>query len=77
MTTPQDVHSADIANAGALQEAARRHLWMHFTRMSSYANNDVPIIVRGEGAYVYDSNGRRYLDGLAGLFVSMVGHGRD
>jgi adenosylmethionine-8-amino-7-oxononanoate aminotransferase len=77
MTTPQDVHSADIANAGALQEAARRHLWMHFTRMSSYANNDVPIIVRGEGAYVYDSRGRRYLDGLAGLFVSMVGHGRD
>jgi adenosylmethionine-8-amino-7-oxononanoate aminotransferase len=77
MTTPQDVDSADIANAGALQEAARRHLWMHFTRMSSYTNNDVPIIVRGEGAYVYDSRGRRYLDGLAGLFVSMVGHGRD
>jgi adenosylmethionine-8-amino-7-oxononanoate aminotransferase len=77
MTTPQDVHNADIANAGALQEAARRHLWMHFTRMSSYKNHDVPIIVRGEGAYVYDSNGRRYLDGLAGLFVSMVGHGRD
>jgi adenosylmethionine-8-amino-7-oxononanoate aminotransferase len=77
MTTPQDVHSADIANASALQEAARRHLWMHFTRMSSYTNHDVPIIVRGEGAYVYDSNGRRYLDGLAGLFVSMVGHGRD
>ncbi|HZV26998.1 MAG TPA: aspartate aminotransferase family protein [Acidothermaceae bacterium] len=77
MTTPQDVHNADIANAGALQEAARRHLWMHFTRMSSYANHDIPIIVRGQGAYVYDSNGRRYLDGLAGLFVSMVGHGRD
>jgi adenosylmethionine-8-amino-7-oxononanoate aminotransferase len=77
MTTPQDVHSADIANASALQEAARRHLWMHFTRMSSYKDHDVPIIVRGEGAYVYDSRGRRYLDGLAGLFVSMVGHGRD
>jgi adenosylmethionine-8-amino-7-oxononanoate aminotransferase len=80
MTTPQDVHSADItemASASALQEAARRHLWMHFTRMSSYNDHDVPIIVRGEGAYVYDSKGRRYLDGLAGLFVSMVGHGRD
>jgi adenosylmethionine-8-amino-7-oxononanoate aminotransferase len=80
MTTPQDVHSADItemASASALQEAARRNLWMHFTRMSSYNDHDVPIIVRGEGAYVYDSKGRRYLDGLAGLFVSMVGHGRD
>ena len=64
-------------SAAALSELARRHLWMHFTRMSSYTNHDVPIIVRGEGAYVYDSNGRRYLDGLAGLFVSMVGHGRD
>jgi adenosylmethionine-8-amino-7-oxononanoate aminotransferase len=77
MTTPRDVHSPDIANASHLQEAARRHLWMHFTRMSSYNDHDVPIIVRGEGAYVYDSRGRRYLDGLAGLFVSMVGHGRD
>ena len=77
MTTPQDVHSADTANASGLQAAARRHLWMHFTRMSSYKDHDVPIIVRGEGAYVYDSRGRRSLDGLAGLFVSMVGHGRD
>src|SRR5664279_3395509 len=80
MTTPQDVHStvvaADLTSESGLQEAARRHLWMHFTRMSSYANHDVPVIVRGEGAYVYDSKGRRYLDGLAGLFVSMVGHGR-
>ena len=77
MTTPQEIHHADVVNASALQDAARRHLWMHFTRMSSYSTHDVPIIVRGEGAYVYDSNGRRYLDGLAGLFVSMVGHGRD
>jgi adenosylmethionine-8-amino-7-oxononanoate aminotransferase len=76
MTTPQDVHAREYASAAAMQESARRHLWMHFTRMSSYSDHDVPIIVRGEGAYVYDSNGRRYLDGLAGLFVSMVGHGR-
>src|SRR5471030_2424989 len=77
MTTSHDVHSADIANASSLQAAARRHLWMHFTRMSSYNDHDVPIIVRGECAYVFDSKGRRYLDGLAGLFVSMVGHGRE
>ena len=36
----------------------------------------VPTIVRGEGAYVYDVNGKRYLDGLAGLFVVQAGHGR-
>jgi adenosylmethionine-8-amino-7-oxononanoate aminotransferase len=60
----------------ALQEKAKRHLWLHFTRMSSYAANEVPVIVRGEGQYVYDQRGKRYLDGLAGLFVSQIGHGR-
>jgi adenosylmethionine-8-amino-7-oxononanoate aminotransferase len=59
-----------------LQEAAKRNLWMHFTRMSAYDDSEVPVIVRGAGAYVYDSHGKRYLDGLAGLFVSQVGHGR-
>ena len=58
------------------QEAAKRNLWLHFTRMSSYADGDVPVIVRGSGAYVFDQHGRRYLDGLSGLFVSQVGHGR-
>jgi len=73
-TTPQDVFSHD--DHTALQDAARRHLWLHFTRMSSYADHEVPVIARGEGAYVYDTKGKRYLDGLAGLFVSMAGHGR-
>ena len=44
--------------------------------MSSYDHGDVPIIVKGEGAYIWDAKGRKYLDALAGLFVSQVGHGR-
>jgi adenosylmethionine-8-amino-7-oxononanoate aminotransferase len=52
------------------------HLWMHFTRLGSYAGGEVPTIVRGDGAYVFDAHGRRYLDGLAGLFVVNAGHGR-
>jgi adenosylmethionine-8-amino-7-oxononanoate aminotransferase len=60
----------------ALQEAAKRNLWLHFTRHAGYADNDIPMIVRGEGQYVYDQHGKRYLDGLAGLFVSQIGHGR-
>ena len=56
-----------------LQAAAKQHLWMHFTRMSAYNNGDIPVIVRGSGPYVYDDKGKRYLDGLAGLFVSMIG----
>jgi adenosylmethionine-8-amino-7-oxononanoate aminotransferase len=48
------------------------HLWMHFTRMST----PVPTIERGEGAYIYDTDGKRYLDALSGLFVVQAGHGR-
>ena len=59
-----------------LSEEARRHLWMHFSRMGSYETHEVPVIVRGEGAYVWDQHGKRYLDGLAGLFTSQLGHGR-
>ncbi|MFG1673208.1 aspartate aminotransferase family protein [Micromonospora sp. NPDC049282] len=55
---------------------ATDHLWMHFTRMASYSAGEVPTIVRGEGAYIWDAQGRRYLDGLAGLFVVNAGHGR-
>jgi adenosylmethionine-8-amino-7-oxononanoate aminotransferase len=58
------------------QQQARDHLWMHFTRHSTYQTTDVPTIVRGDGAYVYDVHGKRYLDGLAGLFVVQAGHGR-
>jgi adenosylmethionine-8-amino-7-oxononanoate aminotransferase len=57
-----------------LQDHPNRHLWLHFTRMS---DTDVPVIARGSGPYVYDQHGKRYLDGLSGLFVSQVGHGRE
>jgi adenosylmethionine-8-amino-7-oxononanoate aminotransferase len=59
-----------------LSRTAYDHLWMHFTRMSSYENAPVPTIVRGEGTHIYDDKGKRYLDGLAGLFVVQAGHGR-
>jgi adenosylmethionine-8-amino-7-oxononanoate aminotransferase len=50
---------------------------MHFTRMGVYDDDhEVPVIVRGEGPYVWDQHGKRYLDGLAGLFTSQIGHGR-
>ena len=75
MTVDASLPFDDETYAG-LQKSAREHLWMHFTRMSSYDHADVPIIVKGEGAYIYDAKGRRYLDALAGLFVSQLGHGR-
>jgi adenosylmethionine-8-amino-7-oxononanoate aminotransferase len=57
-----------------LQRAAREHLWMHFTRLGGYRTADVPIIVRGEGCYLEDTNGKRYLDALAGLFSVNIGY---
>ncbi len=65
------------ALSGDLQETARRHLWMHFSRMGSYGpDHEIPIIARAEGCYVYDDHGNRYLDGLSGLFCVNAGHGR-
>ena len=58
-----------------LQRAARDHLWLHFTRMGGYADGEVPIIVRGDGCYLEDSKGKRYLDALAGLFSVNIGYG--
>ena len=60
----------------SLQDLAKRHLWMHFARMGAYADHEVPIIARGEGCYVWDEHGNRYLDGLSGLFCVNAGHGR-
>ncbi len=70
------IEEAVEAEQGTLQELARRHLWMHFTRLSAYADHDVPVIVRGDGCYVYDEHGNRYLDGLSALFCVNIGHGR-
>ncbi|MGZ8795665.1 MAG: aspartate aminotransferase family protein [Gaiellaceae bacterium] len=58
-----------------LQQAARDHLWLHFTRMGGYSDQELPVIVRGDGCYLEDSNGRRYLDALAGLFSVNIGYG--
>ncbi len=76
-TTPQYVFEEDTGTPSALQEKARRHLWMHFTRMGGYdGQHEIPIIVRGEGSYVFDEHDKRYLDGLSALFCVNAGHGR-
>jgi adenosylmethionine-8-amino-7-oxononanoate aminotransferase len=73
-STPQYVSEP---GSDLLAETARDHLWMHFTRHSVYEQGGhVPVIVRGEGAYIWDDSGKRYLDGLAGLFTVQAGHGR-
>ena len=73
-STPQYVTESGY---DALAEKARDHLWMHFTRHSVYyEGGHVPIIVKGDGCYIWDDQGRKYFDGLSGLFTVQVGHGR-
>src|SRR5829696_720051 len=77
MAAPTSAPATAQADSTALQEQARRHLWMHFTRMGSFGpDHEVPIIVRGDGCYVWDDHGNRYLDGLSALFCVNSGHGR-
>lgn len=69
-TAPQSVDTE-------AQRLARRHLWMHFSRMGAYGpGHEIPVITRADGCYVYDEHGNRYLDGLSGLFCVNAGHGR-
>ncbi len=55
---------------------AHKHLVPHFTKGAAWKRDDLLMIERGEGCYVYDEAGSRYLDGLAGLFCVNMGHGR-
>jgi len=54
------------------------NLWLHFTRTADWLGEhpSVPVIDRGEGCYVWDTDGKRYLDGLSALFCVQVGYGR-
>lgn len=70
--------SADQHHHTNLSERAREHLWLAFTRHSAYEEGEqIPVIVKGDGARIWDDKGREYLDGLSGLFTVQVGHGRD
>jgi len=51
-------------------------LWHPFSNMSMVEENGEFTLVRGEGCYVYDAGGKRYLDATAGLWYANVGHGR-
>jgi adenosylmethionine-8-amino-7-oxononanoate aminotransferase len=78
-----EIFTDGIAVSGQHQEShsyserARRHLWLQMSRMGAYSEeNEIPIIVRGEGTHVYDVNGKEYFDGISGLFTNALGHGR-
>ena len=68
---PDRTTAASTESVSEWGRAAGRHLWGHFSAPAA-----VPIIERADGCHIWDDAGHRLLDGLAGLFVTQVGHGR-
>ncbi len=66
--------AADPRAAERLERAMRDHLWLHFTDFDDVQAGRTPIFTRGEGCHLIDVHGRRYFDGLSGLFAVQVGY---
>jgi adenosylmethionine-8-amino-7-oxononanoate aminotransferase len=62
------------ASPEQLQATARDHLWSHFTNLAAFQAREIPVIVSGEGCDLIDVHGKRYVDGLSGLFASQLGY---
>lgn len=52
----------------------KEYVWHPFTQMRQYCAEVTPVIARGEGSYLYDTRGRKYLDGISSLWVNVHGH---
>jgi adenosylmethionine-8-amino-7-oxononanoate aminotransferase len=57
-----------------LRQLDRTRLWHPFTQMQDYARSMPLIIERGNGSYLYDTEGNRYVDGVSSLWVTVHGH---
>jgi len=55
---------------------AQAHLVPHFTNGAAWRGDDLIVMDHGDGCYIHDTDGNRYLDGLSGLFCTNLGHGR-
>lgn len=59
-----------------LREWDRRHVWHPFTQMQEWEQEEPIVITRGEGNWLIDSDGNRYLDGVASMWTNVHGHCR-
>lgn len=55
----------------------KQYIWHPFTQMRQYCREKPLIIERGEGSYLFDIEGNRYLDGISSLWVTVHGHGKE
>ncbi len=61
-------------NTHRLMAKDRQWIWHPFTQMQEWQEEDFPVIERGEGCYLIDTEGRRYLDGVSSLWCNVFGH---
>ncbi|MCL6635521.1 MAG: adenosylmethionine--8-amino-7-oxononanoate transaminase [Peptococcaceae bacterium] len=59
-----------------LEQWDREYIWHPFTQMQEYVKTRPLIIERGEGSYLIDTEGNRYLDGVSSLWVTVHGHNK-
>ena len=64
----------DAISAKQLARWDHQYVWHPFTQMKEWAQEPPLMIVRGKGPYLYDINGRRYLDGTSSIWVNIHGH---
>ncbi len=65
---------SECENTKALESLDKKHLWHPFTQMKDWAKEEPLIIEKGEGNYLIDTEGKRYLDGVSSLWVNVHGH---
>ncbi len=66
----QNLAAAELS----LEEKDKKYLWHPFTQMQDWEKEDILVIERGDGVYVQDTRGRRYLDGVSSLWCNVHGH---
>ena len=59
-----------------LRQWDKRHVWHPFTQMQDWEQEDTIVIARGEGSWLIDTEGNRYLDGVASMWTNVHGHCR-
>jgi adenosylmethionine-8-amino-7-oxononanoate aminotransferase len=64
----------DARPVSRLADTDRRHIWHPFTQMQVWATHEPVVIERAQGAWLIDTNGNRYLDGVSSLWTTVHGH---
>jgi adenosylmethionine-8-amino-7-oxononanoate aminotransferase len=60
-----------------LEKADKQYIWHPYTQMKEWRNSKNKVIAKGEGFYLIDIHGNRYLDGIASMWCNVWGHGQN